>query len=218
MRASATKLLMLAIAGALARRARLRPPGRSTRSIARASCSSSSSASTQARQARDRVGPAAARAERLVDARVRRERRRHQAQDGDAAAARTSSWCRREGLFHESRRERRERAAACDGVRTRARRSAQFPLARELRARAAGVRRARARVARGRAAAHGPQVPRGAGRRALLARREITAHRGTITDRYGEPLAVSHAGRIDLGESEGARARQRPDCRGSRRR
>ncbi len=56
---------------------------------------------------------------------------------------------------------------------------------------AAGVRRARARVARGGAAAQGSQVPGGPGRlRASRGSPRSPPTRGTITDRYGEPLAV----------------------------
>ena len=164
----------------------------------------------RARQPGDRMGPAAARAERLVDARLRRERGRHQAQDGDAAAERHRAGvavkaCHESFLRQAPRRARpRQRRA-----RRHARRSAQLSLARELRAGAAGVRRARAGVARGRAAAQGSQVPRRPGRRALFAGRGD--HRDARHDHRSLRRAARgvDAGRFGVGESEGAGARQR---------
>src|SRR5262249_44073370 len=125
------------------------------------------------RQSRDRVGPAAARAERLVHARIRRARREHEAPHGDAAA--------------EGNRDHRTMKArsAHDGapVSFRWRASLLIGL---LTACAVGLVW---RAINLQLVDHGFLARQGDARFSRVL--EIAAHRGTVTDRYGDPLAVS---------------------------
>src|SRR4051812_19547797 len=145
-------------------------------------------AQRQARQPRDRVGSVAARAECLVHARVRRERGRHQAQDGDAAAA-----GHRAGVpvkvFSGKRREPRGRgdgsAASPRSDPNHFRWRANFVFALLV----CGALGLVWRAVELQLKDHKFLAGQGDARFSRVA--TITATRGTITDRYGEPLAVS---------------------------
>ena len=147
---------------------------------------------SRARQARDRMGPAAARAERLVDARVRRERGEHEAARWRCRRRKKSSWCRHDRHVHESGRASAAPIAAAVTAAPRRRASsdsfrwrANFLLgllvcgALGLVWRAVELQLVDTRFL----------AKQGDARFSRVA--EIAAHRGTITDRYGEPLAVS---------------------------
>src|SRR5688572_8343343 len=135
------------------------------------------------------MGPAAARAERLVHARLRGERRRRQAQDGDAAAqghrAGVAVKATSMKIWPGTRRESR-RAESADKAKPRSFRwRANFMLALLVCGACALVWRAVELQLRD----HAFLAGQGDARFSRVA--EITATRGTITDRYGEPLAVS---------------------------
>src|SRR5262249_55271130 len=127
-----------------------------------------------ARQPADRVGPAAARAERLVEPRVRRARGEYAAAHGDTAAAE-----HRGGHAMKARplrgdpapRSFRWRAGVLLGLLTLA--------CAALLWRAVDLQ----------LVDHGFLARQGDARFSRVL--QIAAHRGTITDRYGEPLAVS---------------------------
>ena len=147
-----------------------RPPGLSTRSIARASCSSSSSALNVKRDNLEiewgqlQLEQSAWSTHAFVENVAGTKLKMGMPPPKDIELSRGSSM----KVFPASAARRGRGQAATRGAGTRDD-PQQLSLARELRAGAAGVRRARARVARGGAAAQGSQVPGRAGRRALLA-------------------------------------------------
>ena len=100
---------------------------------------------------------------------------------------RTSSWCRREGLSGENAASRAAAAAASNGSRDdpRSFARANFVLAVLAARLALGV------APRSSCSSRITSSSPGRATRASRAVAEITATRGTITDRYGEPLAVS---------------------------
>src|ERR1700683_4900242 len=121
------------------------------------------------------MGPVAARAERLVDECLRRARRQHQAAHGDPAAAADR------GGHTVSGYEARQEVAA--SFRWRAALLLALLCASAV---ALGWRAANLALRD-----HGFLASQGNARFTRVA--AIAAHRGTITDRYGEPLAVSTA-------------------------
>src|ERR1700683_4836075 len=119
------------------------------------------------------MGPVAARAERLVDECLRRARRQHQAAHGNPAAAADR------GGHTVSNYEARQEVAA--SFRWRAALLLALLCASAV---ALGWRAANLALRD-----HGFLASQGNARFSRVA--AIAAHRGTITDRYGEPLAVS---------------------------
>ena len=120
-----------------------------------------------------------------------------------ASRAPSSTW--------RCRHRRRSRSSLHEGAQRTRHHAGLIPLAGASADRGAGRVCARARLARGQPAARRSQLPRQAGRRALLARagdRRAPRHHHRPLRRAARGL---DAGRLDLGQSQRAGARHRPD-------